>query len=725
MIILHSEYFKLDITHLGVKFSELNGFFDNQLAKQQSFPFSVELEQNTIEFFEFFQSHNYDRDSNLIDIILQIKDEFYKAELLVTQISESIEMVIYYNVDELDIFNENLKDLDWGSLEFGDDIFDYINNTVKSDPKPIVNFPMVKHEGFEDGEYLKGSEYFNEHDGTNITEENVGVGVGDPFYRDFQTHYYVANEVRPYIRIEEIVKKIFDTIGYTITGNFTANLAFQKAFQYHQESIYYQEERESTTSNIGFTAGQTFNSGTYSGFTEYNDQIALIKYGSYFVSIDFNVTLGSGDKFWLFFVVDGVVVSPSTAGTTITAAGNHSYTVKFSFELSNSLPEDKSLQIRIITSSGAANSFTHTTTFETIPRFLYPRSLLISTLLPDMRVIDYWNAVKEAFVLETTFDPINKTVQIDSLFESFKAKQAVDLSKYQPNRPLRKLANELGFFYSFNDFQIYIDKLGNYLPPQKAFKELSFQLQPIKLIGTIAEPTAVDESGLKIIFSDNRADGLPAINSVDGSDVKTFTQKGFIYGYRLPWDIEVLNAEDYQIPIILPVYESAKIKNNSKLWMYNNYFLVKEVKKTLVSRYFERCDIKMFKMIGKLSEPTSLDPIAKVTSVSNPYSQLDHESSFATTGLTDALGGKYYNITLYNNGSYDPKHKATNRYWSFISGPGGVNSSIEWLNEEKSSVRVSGTHSTSVAGIYTFSFTIDNGDQSTIKYVTVEVIAFS
>lgn len=721
MIILHSEYFKLDITHLGVKFSELNGFFDNQLAKQQSFPFSVELEQNTIEFFEFFQSHNYDRDSNLVKVVLQIKDTYYASELLITQISETIEMVVYYNVDELDIFNENLKDLDWGSLEFGDDIFDYINNTVKSDPNPIVNFPMVKHEGFEDGEYLQGSDYINEHDGTTITEENSGVGVGDPFYRDFQTHYYVANEVRPYIRIEEIVKKIFDTIGYTITGNFTANHAFQKAFQYHQESIYYQEERENTTSNIGFTAGQTFNSGTYSGFTEYNDQIALIKYGSYFVSIDFNVTLGSGDKFWLFFVVDGVVVSPSTAGTTITAAGSHSYTVKFSFELSNSLPEDKSLQIRIITSSGAANSFTHTTTFETIPRFLYPRSLPISTLLPDMRVIDYWNAVKEAFILETIFDPINKTIQIDSLFESFQAKQAVDLSKHQPNRPLRKLANELGFFYRFNDYEISIDKLGKFLPPQKAFKQLSFDLQPIKLIGTIAEPTAVDESGLKVIYSDNRADGLPAINSASGNDVKTFTQKGFIYSYRLPWDIEVLNAEDYQISLILPVYESAKIKNNSKLWMYNNYFLLKEVKKTLISKYFERCDIKMFKMVNKLGEPSSLNPIAKVTAVSNFYSDIDHQSSFNTDELTGALGGKYFNITLFTDGSYDPKHKATNRTWSFVSGPGSINPTLEWVDESMNEVRISASNGGSVTGTYTFSFFISNGTQSTTRNVDVVV----
>ena len=58
MTIFTTELFKLDLTHLNIKFSDENQFFEKDLIKQQSFPFRVPRERSFLSFFEFIESHN-------------------------------------------------------------------------------------------------------------------------------------------------------------------------------------------------------------------------------------------------------------------------------------------------------------------------------------------------------------------------------------------------------------------------------------------------------------------------------------------------------------------------------------------------------------------------------------------------------------------------------------------------------------------------------------------
>ena len=53
MTIFITEDFRLDLSHLDIKFSDENSFFEKNLIKQQSFPFNIPNERSFIPFFEF------------------------------------------------------------------------------------------------------------------------------------------------------------------------------------------------------------------------------------------------------------------------------------------------------------------------------------------------------------------------------------------------------------------------------------------------------------------------------------------------------------------------------------------------------------------------------------------------------------------------------------------------------------------------------------------------
>ena len=123
MTIFFTEFFKLDLSHLDIKFSEENTFFENDLIKQQSFPFRIQNERNFVPIFEFISSHNSVESNKYITGTLFQNDRYYDAELLILRISSQLEAVIYYNSQKVTIFDKNLKDLPWTSVETGDDIF--------------------------------------------------------------------------------------------------------------------------------------------------------------------------------------------------------------------------------------------------------------------------------------------------------------------------------------------------------------------------------------------------------------------------------------------------------------------------------------------------------------------------------------------------------------------------------------------------------------------------
>ena len=109
MTIFFTEFFKLDLSHLDIKFSEENTFFENDLIKQQSFPFRIPNERNFIPFFEFVISDNSVESNKYVNGTLFRNDTYYDAELLILRISSQLEAVIYYNSQKLTIFDENLK----------------------------------------------------------------------------------------------------------------------------------------------------------------------------------------------------------------------------------------------------------------------------------------------------------------------------------------------------------------------------------------------------------------------------------------------------------------------------------------------------------------------------------------------------------------------------------------------------------------------------------------
>ena len=106
MTIFTTDLFRLNLSHLNIKFSEENSFFEKDIIKQQSFPFKVPRERSFLSFFDFIESHNSTESNKYVKGILFRNDKFYDAELMVIRIAKEIEAVFYYKADNLTIFEK-------------------------------------------------------------------------------------------------------------------------------------------------------------------------------------------------------------------------------------------------------------------------------------------------------------------------------------------------------------------------------------------------------------------------------------------------------------------------------------------------------------------------------------------------------------------------------------------------------------------------------------------
>ena len=236
MITLFTEYFELNLSSLGVKFSEENSFFQKDLIKQYSFPFTIPKTRSNIPFFEFMASHHGTQGNELIPAVLFKVDQYYDAEFMVVTISGRTEMVIYYEFDQLTILDSKLKSLPWPTIDLGDDIFDFAEQTVLKDyPATKVNFPQIYapelYKDYNFGSYLG---YINYNKDQKFSE----ISATAPHYIP-QYLLYQMNEMRPFIYLMEIMTNIFDQLGYTMVGDVVTNGSIQKCLMYSQNSIFY------------------------------------------------------------------------------------------------------------------------------------------------------------------------------------------------------------------------------------------------------------------------------------------------------------------------------------------------------------------------------------------------------------------------------------------------------------------------------------------------------
>lgn len=709
MTIFITEDFRLDLSHLDIKFSDENSFFEKDLIKQQSFPFHIPNERGFIPFFEFVSSHNSVDGNQVIAGFLFRNDRYYDAELMILHIDSSIKSIFYYSPDKLTIFDIPLKMLPWPVLNIGDDIYQYAKDTIAKDyPDTLINFSEVYHpELYKDNDWGGYSGFLNKN-------------IDGDFEKSLDFVYTVVPvkqmaEIRPFIYVKEIVKFIFSQIDYTVVGDFNTHASISKALQYHNNSIFYTNKEYLLNNNLTVTLSQSNISGYSPSTVTYNKYVrifGLYSKGSY--SMELNVK-GSftvqNEEFHIQIYFDNQILATAVARNN----DNNTFERTINTEIHvDATDVGKDLEIRVICSANTENSLEGEYEITGTERPLYKDFIDLKDLLPDKSVGEYISDLKESMALTSVFDEPTKTVKFNFFNSSQSSNEQIDLSKYMTKSIARKLNKSLGYKISFDDGEtLYMNKKGEFIPSAIGYSSFSLPLQPLKSLFIEGQPAVCNQESNSILFFQSNANAKPLVN--DGDNL--YSRLGFIHLFLRRWMFQLLNSEEYNQTLKLPIYVSSKLNSESIIWFYNNSFLVHNLQRTNLNSLFESVKLRLFKLKSYpdfnlviddgSGNTTYLPPVAFTSSTSwgtTLVTQFNASISIGQFGFPSS-----FYIDIYANNSSDPQSLDLSFGWEVLSSPDGNASGIfQSQNTAHSITRFTNSGYINLAGNYTIRLTVVN-----------------
>lgn len=672
MTIFITELFKLDLTHLKITFSEENTFFEKDLIKQQSFPFKIPKERSFIPFFEFVSSHNSTETNKIVPGILFRNDKYYQAELLVLNISATLDAIFYYSADKLTIFDLPLKSLPWPVLDVGNDMYQFAKNTIAKDyPATLINFSEVHHpEKHKDNDWGNYAGIIN-----NNIDGDFQRAIANPF--SIANFFIpVMNEMRPFIYQKEIIKFIFSQIDYTVIGDFESNASIGKALQYHDNSIFYTNEEYSSVKNILPLTTYQSNISGYSPATviynKYINTLVMVSEGYYNFTLSLKGTFTvSWEEIHVKVYFDnqliGAIIQRNNNSASFDQEIGRSFYIPF---------EDKGKQFRVEVICSATTKYSLEGGYEIVgcKMPLYRDTINLSDLCPDVTVGEYVKNFKESYSLNSVFDPPTKTVSLIFFNSLYNNDNKVDLHDFMIENVNRSLNKSVGFKINFTDGEIlYLTQKGVFIPDSIGFEDYNISIQPLQVFYPDGNPAVKHQDSLSILFFESNVNARPL---VEEGDIK-YSRLGFIHQFLRSWLFQLLNSEEYSQTINLPIYIASKITAESLICSYNNNFLVHTLKRKNVNSLFEQINIKLFKLKSYRTfnaviddgsgNPTYLPPVAFVS-----------DSAFNTNLITDfstqITPGVFANpssfaINIFANKSTDPQNLDLSYSWEVVSSP--------------------------------------------------------
>ncbi|WP_340074572.1 PKD domain-containing protein [Leptobacterium sp. I13] len=727
MTIFITESFKLDLSHLKIKFSEENSFFEKGLIKQYSFPFKIPRERSFIPFFQFISDHNSIESNRYVKGTLFRNDRYYDAELLITGVSKGLEVVIYYNTYKLDIMGSSLRSLPWGTIEAGNDIHTFAAQTVLKDyPDTPVNFVEVyAPDRYKDYEFGNG-QY------AGFINHNVNGVFQDTVYEVFGISFARMNEMRPFLYLKEVVQFIFSQIGYTVTGDLMTNASINKCLLYHDNPIFYTNNDYERGENLILTLLQANVSGytpNYLTYNEYAHAIVMNSYGTYKVKVSVEGDIqAAGEECYIRCYFNNTLLATAIARD----AGD--FTREFSFDFNVGVSETgNAFEIRVIATDATKATISGEFEITGTLRPLYRSYISIKDLVPDITVEGFINAVKESFNMATVFDPATQTVRFD-FFTSFVDGQSVlDLSKFAMDVVPRSFNKSVGYKIPFSDGEVLnLSREGEFVTEEIGFTEEKPPLEPLPVVYIDGEAGVKHQDGLSVLFFQSNSDANPLV--IDGNI--SYSRLGFVHTFLRNWYYQNLNSEEYNLTLNLPIYISSKLNADSKVWLYNNYFIVRSLKRSTISSLFETISLRLFKLKnvptfnlvitdpggGNSGGGTTYEPPVAVTTISAAVNT--PATQYSATIQSSPFGGpSSFYVDIPGNHSSDPQGLPLSFSWEVISSPDGNASGIfQAQNPEHSVTRFSNSGYINLAGNYVIRLTVVNsvGLSDTID-VTVTV----
>ena len=599
---------RVELTHLNVTFNELNPWMQEDLTSEYSFPFDMAVKDwikisdygnyNASNVQRMFVGKLY-RDGDLTDATLKIKE----------QKGHYVSGIIYSGLNVLSALDVKLADLPLENFN----VFNLKQHAItvigQNYPQVDYNFPMVHTDKYDP----ESTEFHNFEKVIN----NYGAGqfIENELVTDTNIDN-IRNIMQPLPYLMYVIRKGFEQAGFQLQGDILNDPDLKKALIFRDGSYYDSLTKEAIPLRVNVAEHIQILMENNIEHSFYLKEITIPKKGDYSIfgyiysiiyysiggfpcsSLQINIQRESGGVFTTLYTK---IINPESGrDVDVTLRKNYNIDLTVALEQGDRIIftklEPKRDQVPSITPD-----YPEAAALDITPiRFRKPdgtplislqdiNAIYLAKVVPDMSLLDVLNILRKWKNYGLTF--FQNVVTMDSIQPKLNRGEAVNLSDYDIEEPLRTFSDEQSFEIAFTDGKsneayiyesVFIDGTGSTTSNYRKKEDtqlISIDALPYPVVSRsgITTSFAFDDESSKLRLVFYRA--MPEDGSPVCFDNPNMLIPAIYKNCYTQWLNFRINSVAYTWDFIISVERLRQIKMQSLIFAYNNYHVLTEIEK--------------------------------------------------------------------------------------------------------------------------------------------------
>lgn len=591
--LIHSD-FELDLSNFKLSVQKENFWFSEGFFTSFSFPFEMELTDELDALLGFISRYNSVDPKIYIECKHYHNNEISDAILEIEQLQDRISGIIRFGYEQLPNFDKKLSELPLDKFELpeGVDIYEHAETIIPQTwPAVNYNFPQIHTDKIDpdnDDVFFAFEKIINNRkDGAFLINEVLTEGGEDVTYN--------RNIMQPLPYWLHVLKKLFQDVGLTLSGEILNDSRFQKKLLFAdvdyattvtQESIsIITMSEDAVETNNFFSRYEVTETITNPGRYRIIGTIKLYNFNGSYVKLKYrnqviwNFNGNFGSIVGIFSVIN---LNVNTIFDTLADLEPNTITIE-SYQRFSTEQVIFQLDINPIRLHDAEGN--------PIPTIINKNEIDLTKTVPDMTCGDFIKVIKNWYNYDLKVE--GTTAIMNKVESKINYDDAIDLSAHEVKFPLRKFQKGKSFLLKFQDvdskdytflpvFQSTNGTFNSSFVPNEKTTTIEVNALPLPLLVRNGVQTAhafqSDNSKPFAVIYDGLTSGLNLAKDPFDILIPQVHQTNYKKWFQLQ-----INAQEFKWPLRMFAEEYQKLKSNSKIFAYNRYHVVKNINDTEVA----------------------------------------------------------------------------------------------------------------------------------------------
>lgn len=633
MLTFIHDSFKLDITNFNVTLTEINQWFKDDFSTESSLPFDIILDEEMVKNTNFSTHYNANLNKKIYEGLLDKDGVLVTAVLKFQEIKgKVISAVLILGQDNFPSFDKKLSELPL-EKKLVPDLIENANSVIRLGyPDTNYNFAMVHTEKYDpaSSDWKDFGGTINKHNGVAFIENQL----------DLETNIdLIKNIIQPLPHLMHIVHAGINFAGYTLEGDIVSDPDLNKALVWRDGEYFNRLSEDEIPINY---KNHEYDSLAYQHntfqYVTFSKSKTVEKKGDYILFGDLYTLVYSARKnpAWSHNRYQcskySIKIEKISGGITTLLASNQSsifigdgtsnlweevktfsYDIAVSFEVGDIIKITKTEPKRDYSPSPTPD-YPEAISLKLIPiRFRNPdgspiisvqnlNEIDLTRCVPDMTFRQLITILKNS--KNYSFDAIGNVIRMDRVAKRLNRSEALDLSEYDIDEPLRTIHDDRVFELAFTDGK-----------SNETYKYDSFL---ISQSGTVLNDYTVKDSDSSIKLDVlplpvTTKNGITTANSFEDASSKlrlvfmlpvpeggspaafwneNFTIPAIHENEYKDWLNFRINSVGWNWDFVIPVEKFREITVQTLVYAYQNYHIFTEVEKERLNSLWLRINAK-------------------------------------------------------------------------------------------------------------------------------------